>query len=133
VPHASTERESRKRRLLRLMLLQIAILSIANGCTGSRQEALRDEQPAQPAPRHRYVEARFVPTDLTESLDRMADRGTDPRRAIFPVELGGPQSPGGSEKIRQIGAASGISSDEFIEHTATSRLDTGRLVIETEP
>lgn len=133
MPHVRPEREPRKQRLLRLMLLQIAILSIANGCTGSRQDTPRDEPRAQPAPRHRYVEARFVPTDLTESLDRMADRGTDPRKAIFPVEMGSPQSPGGSE-VRQPGAAaSGTSSDAFVEHTATSRLDTGRLVVETEP
>jgi hypothetical protein len=83
----SPERESRKRRALRLMLLQIAILSIANGCTGSRHDAPRGEPPTQPAPRHRYTEARFVPTDLTDSLDRMADRGADPRRAVFPMGL----------------------------------------------
>lgn len=60
MPYATPEREPRNYRLLRLMLLQIAILSIANGCTGNRQ--------AMP-----------------------------------------------------------------VEHTATSRLDTGRLVVETEP
>jgi hypothetical protein len=98
------------------MLLQIAILSIANGCTGSRHDALGDEPPAQPAPRHRYTEARFVPTDLTESLDRMSDRGADPRRAVFPLEL-----------------MSRAEGEAFVEHTATSRLDTGRLVVETEP
>jgi hypothetical protein len=100
VPHANSQR-ARKQRLLRLMLLQIAILSIANGCTRSSHYAF--DPPAQAAPRHRYVESRFVPTDLTESLDRMADRGADPRRAIFPLS---------------------------VEHTATSRLDTGRLVVE---
>jgi hypothetical protein len=101
---------------LRLALLQIAILSITNGCTGSRHEALRDEPQAQPAPRHRYVEARFAPSDLTESLDRMANRGTDPGKAIFPM-----------------GLISRTKGEAFVEHTATSRLDTGRLVVETEP
>jgi hypothetical protein len=46
----------------------------------------------------------------------MSDRGADPHRAIFPL---GPTS-------RAKGAG-------FVEHTATSRLDTGRLVVETEP
>lgn len=86
MPYDCPEREPRKPRLLRLLLLQIAILSIANGCTGGHHGAFRDEPSTQPAPRQRYVEARFVPTELT------------PR-----------------------------------EHTATSRIDSGRLVVETEP
>jgi hypothetical protein len=117
VPHARPEQESRKRRLLRLMLLQIAILSVANGCTGGRHDAFKEGPPAQPAPRHRYVEARFIPTDLTESLDRMSERGADSRNAIFPLGL----------------TSHTNGEDAFVEHTATSRLDSGRLVVETAP
>jgi hypothetical protein len=114
VSYAPPPPEPRKLRLLRLMLLQIAILSVANGCRHEAREAHDSNEPqAQPAPRHRYVEGRFVPENLVDSLDRMSQRGANGRSSALPVKFELDRRP--------------LETFGELEHTATSRLDTGRL------
>jgi hypothetical protein len=61
MPHANPEREPRKQRLLRLALLQIATLSIANGCASGRHQ---DDDPDAAVVEHtatsRFDSGRFV-------------------------------------------------------------------------
>src|SRR5687768_11840041 len=74
VPLPATDLESRKLRLLRLLLLQIAILSITSACAGGHRSAYDSAPPATPAPRPRLHDSRAVAESLKESLDAMSDR-----------------------------------------------------------
>jgi hypothetical protein len=112
VPLFSTDRpshdsQSRKVRLLRLMLLQIAILSITGACAGGHRSAYDNAPPSTPAPRPRLHDSRAVAESLKESLDAMSDRMTATGMPIAPsmFAIAGPTP----------------------EYTATSALDTGRL------
>jgi hypothetical protein len=124
VPLPATDLESRKLRLLRLLLLQIAILSITSACAGGHRSAYDSTPPATPAPRPRLHDSRAVAESLKESLDAMSDRmvatGMPIAPAIFAIE----DSAAAGAVFPDNQAATG---DGLPEYTATSALDSGRL------
>jgi hypothetical protein len=124
VPVPSTDRESHKLRLLRLLLLQIAILSITSACAGGHRSAYDGTPPATPAPRPRLHDSRAVAESLKESLDAMSDRMATTGMPIAPAIFAIDDSAVASAVFPDNETATG---DGLREYTATSALDTGRL------
>jgi hypothetical protein len=81
VPHRSFHREPRNVRLLKLLLLQVAILSFTTACRGGRYAEHDEAPPPQPAPRPRVIDSRAVAESLKDSLDVMSEQMNTARAA----------------------------------------------------